>query len=158
MKKISFIWRGENPLEHEITVPFNKISLWIDEKHGRPMFLALLREDGSCIRVRSQMFDIAKRTEVGILAFDLMKSTQFMDGQIFELPEKFEPPITAAKLIIVESEVIAESGIVLKAQNDSKIIVSAGVYPYTIAVQGIIDLPHIFEPEYPLGNYTTAGF
>jgi hypothetical protein len=158
MKKIPFIWNGENPLEHEITLPFHKIFLWIDEKHGRPMLLALLREDGSGIRVSSQMFDIAKWTEVGILEFDLVRSSQLTDGQIFELPEKFEAPITATKLTIVESEVMAESGIILTGQNGSEIIVLAGVYPYTIAVQGIIDLPHVFEPEYPLVDYTTTGF
>jgi hypothetical protein len=156
MKILPFVWNSEKSLAHELTRPFHNFSLWI-ATHRRPISLTFWRQDGSGIRIQSQMYDIAERLEVGVLTFDLVNS-QLPDEQMFDLPKKIESSITATKLFIVESEHMAESGIILTGQNGSEIIVLAGVYPYTIAVQGIIDLPHVFEPEYPLADYTTTGF
>jgi hypothetical protein len=61
------------------------------------------------------------------------------------------------KLVIEESGTIAESGVILRAAG-AKMIVVAGVPPFTLAVGGIWSLPRIFDPEYPIDQYTHVPF
>lgn len=101
------------------------------------------------------MQDLAERTEVGVLIFDVV-DTPFSDERLVELPAAFEGTIEAAKLLIAESGSCAESGVVLKGGDDSRIVAVAGANPCTLAVEGVIDWPHVFEPEYPIESYVVA--
>jgi hypothetical protein len=51
-----------------------------------------------------------------------------------------------------ESGTSAESGVVLSAADD-QIVIVAGVFPYTLAVDGLLLAPHVFQPEYPMERY-----
>ena len=135
----------------ELKVPVLRVSVRA-ATHGRPISVTLWRSDGTGMQIQSAMHDIAERLEVGVLAFSLVDSL-LPDELVVELPPAFGGPIKVTKLTIVESGVRAESGILLEASDGSQVVVVAGANPYTLAVRGVVDQPHVFEPEYPLINY-----
>jgi hypothetical protein len=98
------------------------------------------------------MHDVGERLELGVLAFDLVTSP-YPDECFIDLSEGFDSHILCSKLIISESGSTAESGVILSGSGRSQIVVVAGAYPCSLGVDGVIDLPHVFEPEYPLDDY-----
>jgi hypothetical protein len=46
-----------------------------------------------------------------------------------------------------------ESGVVLSARDGGELVIVAGAFPYSLAILGIGEAPHHFEPEYPLNSY-----
>ena len=149
-----FIWEGNTSLACELTIPFRRVSLGIVEQLGEAFSLTLWRDDGSGITIYSQMQNVAEWLEVGVLTFELVNACSPND-RIVVLPKEFDAPITVMKLLKEEAGSTLESGVILEAANGSQIIVVAAVFPYNIAVQGVIDdLPRIFKPEYPLESYT----
>jgi hypothetical protein len=101
------------------------------------------------------MQDLAERMEVGVLVFDVVDAP-FPEERAVELPAAFDGPIEVTKLLIVESGTCVESGVVFKGKDDARIVAVAGANPHTIAVHGIVDWPHVFEPEYPMESYIAA--
>ena len=155
MMDVTFDWRGQAPLASELVVPVCRASVRI-AVHGRPISLTLWRGDGSGLRIQSRTHDLTERMEVGVLVFDVV-DTPFADERIVELPGTFDGPIEITKLLIAESGTCAESGVVLKGADGSRIVVLAGANPYTIAIEGVVDAPHIFEPEYPVDRYIVTS-
>ncbi len=41
----------------------------------------------------------------------------------------------------------------MRVRNGSEIAIVAGAFPFTIAVKGVVEQPHIFEPEYPMEDF-----
>ena len=151
MENLTYGWEGPNPLTVEVTKPITHVSVYFDE-HGRPMDITLWRADGSGLTVFSEMHDIAERMEIGVLRFEHYKSPS---GSRVTLPiaPEFGQGVDAFKLSIHESGVKAESGIVLRAKGGSEITIVAAAMPCFIAIKGVVEQPHIFEPEYPIENY-----
>jgi hypothetical protein len=150
MNSLSFVWTGQTSLATELSKPLKEISIEF-EPHGWPMFTTLWRQDGTGLRLYSQMHDIAKRKEVGVLQFEYASSPK-NDETIVDIATTFSCRVTACKLVVHESGVSAESGVVLKA-NNTEIVIVASSNPYFLAVSGILSVPHIFEPEYPIDRY-----
>jgi len=99
------------------------------------------------------MHDVAERTEVGVLQFERVSSAK--EGEIaVEIASEFRDKIAVSKLVVQESGIIAESGIVLTSSNDSEIVVVAADFPYFLAIQGLLPEPYTFRPEYPLERYS----
>ena len=155
MSDLTFGWCGHTSLASELVAPVRRASVRT-AAHGRPISLTLWRGDGSGLRIQSRMQDLAERLEVGVLTFDVV-DRPFADELVVELPATFNGPIEATKLLIAESGASAESGVVLRGGDDSQIIAMAGANPFTIAVKGVIEGPHVFEPEYPMESYTAAS-
>jgi hypothetical protein len=151
MENLTYGWEGPNPLAVEITKPITHVSIYFDE-HGRPMDITLWRADGSGLTVFSEMHDIAERMEIGVLRFEQYKS---LPGSRVTLPiaPEFGQRVDAFKLSVNESGVKAESGILLRAKGGSEITIVAAAMPCFIAIKGVVEQPHIFEPEYPIENY-----
>ena len=151
METLTYGWEGPHPLAVEITKPITHVSIYFDE-HGRPMDITLWRTDGSGLTVFSEMHDIAERMEIGVLRFEQTKS---LKGNRVTLPigAEFRQRVDAFKLSVHESGVMAESGVVLRAECDSEITIVAAAMPCFIAIKGVVEQPHIFEPEYPIENY-----
>jgi len=101
------------------------------------------------------MHDVAERREVGVLNFEQV-SEPMRDETIADAAPAFQGEITASKLIIRESGASAESGVVLKAGNGEEIVIVAGAHPYQLAVLGVLSLPDMFYPEYPIDRYLRA--
>ena len=153
MNSLSFVWTEATPLIAELHKPIKRVSL--EFAQGRPMFVTLWRSDGTGLRLYSQMHDVAERTEVGVLNFELVSSPQ-PDETIADALSAFQGQIAVSKLVIRESDTTAESGVILKASSGDEIVIVAGARPYLLAVLGVVSLPHIFEPEYPIERYTRA--
>lgn len=151
VETLTYGWEGPHPLAVEVTKPITHVSIYFDE-HDRPMDITLWRPDGSGLTVFSEMHDIAERMEIGVLRFEQTKSLR---GNRVSLPitAEFRQRVDAYKLIVHESGVIAESGIVLRAEPKSEITIVASAMPCFIAIKGLVEQPHIFEPEYPMEKY-----
>lgn len=132
----------------EVTKPIRQVSIEF-EPHGRPMYITLWRPGGSGLRVHSEVHEIAERMEIGVLRFGHFKSPSGSEAMLPIAPE-FNQQVDAFKLVVHESGVTAESGILLRARNGSEISIVAAAFPFMIAVSGVVQRPHIFEPGYPM--------
>jgi len=151
VKNLTYGWDGSGPLSVEVTKPIKYVSIEF-EPHGKPMYIALWRPDGSGLRVHSEACEIAKRMKIGVLRFRHFKSPSGSEVMLPVAPE-FSQRVDAFKLAVHESGVTAESGILLRATNGGEITIVAAAFPFMIAVSGVVERPHIFEPEYPMKNY-----
>lgn len=73
MNTVSFIWAGPTPLILGLSKPLRQISVQF-KPHEWPMFVALCRQDGTGLRLSSEMHDVAERKEVGRLKFEYVSS------------------------------------------------------------------------------------
>jgi hypothetical protein len=151
MNTLSFVWTGQTSLATELGKPLKEISVEF-EPHGWPMFATLWRQDGTGLRLFSQMHDVAERREVGVLQFEYVSSPKNNESSV-DIAATFNCRITPYKLVVHESGVSAESGVVLTANDGTEIVIVASSNPYFLAVGGILSVPHIFEPEYPIDRY-----
>lgn len=153
MNKLVFIWHGTDLLADKLAEGFVRMSVEL-ETHNRPTSVSLWRSDGSGLRIQSKMHDLAERREVGVLKFSTAIDTNQKVSNNYELPTSFASKLKVTTLLITESGIKAESGILLEANDGKEIVIVAGAYPYTLAIQGGPNIAHIFEPEYPLKDYT----
>lgn len=151
METLTYGWEGPGPLAVEVTKPIRGVSIEF-EPHGKPMYITLWRPDGSGLRVHSEAHEIAQRMEIGVLRFTHLDSPSGSEMMLPINPE-FNQQIDAFRLVVHESGVKAESGIVLRAKNGSEITIAAAAFPFMIAVDGVVQRPHIFEPEYPMEDF-----
>lgn len=151
MKYIKFKWNCDEALDQGLKKPLVGVSIKT-ASHCRPVSLILWYEDGSGIEVRSMMYDLAERTEVGVLDFrPVVNAAGYKE---LEIPKSFNGNLKLKKLTIKESGSTLESGFVLCSHDNNQLITVAGVYPYTLAIKGSLsNQPHLFEPEYPLDSY-----
>jgi hypothetical protein len=150
MDNIPFLWNDQplsaceqSLLASVLSMPIYKASLRFAVQE-RPFSLTLWHHDGLGLRIQSEMYGVTERTEVGVLAFDMV-DTPFSDEKIEKSIEMFDGEIEVTKLVITESGKHIGSGVILNGRNNAKIIVLAGVHPYSLAIQGVIDLPHILS-------------
>jgi hypothetical protein len=151
MNNLSFVWAGPTPIAAELNMPIQKVSVEFAIPNSGPRFVTLWRSDGSGLRLFTKMQDVAERTEVGVLNFEEVSAVR-RDETVADLASAFQGEIAVSKLVIHESGANVESGVIFKAKND-EIVIVAGVYPYSLAVRGVLSMPHIFEPEYPIDDY-----
>lgn len=147
MIDIPFIWEGKGDFHNALYSPIQRasISVLVD----RPSELFLWHSDGSCLRIANQMHDLADRVEVGSLAFGDKGPS---DNVRFEV-DICANALLIEKLILVEKNVSIESGIAIKLAATRELVVVPGAYPYTLAIDGLFDEPHAFEPEYQMSRY-----
>jgi hypothetical protein len=99
------------------------------------------------------MHDVAERSEVGVLNFELVLACSATETMLEISPSFSEGPV-ASKLVIHEANTTAESGLAIMASDGNEIIVVASAGPCHLAVAGVFSsIPHLFEPEYPLDQY-----
>jgi hypothetical protein len=151
VENLTYGWEGLGPLAVEVTKPIRYVSIEF-EPHGKPMYITLWRPDGSGLRVHSEAHEIAERMEIGVLRFSHLESSTGSEVMLPIDPE-FNQQVDAFKLVAHESGVKAESGILLRAKSGSEITIAAAAFPFMIAVNGVVQRPHIFEPEYPMGDF-----
>lgn len=152
MTNLQFSWGGSTILTTQLVVPIVRVSVRT-AAHGRPIAITLWRPDASGLHIQSTMHDLANRIEVGVLHFTLVESVG-AEELVVGLPSSFVNGLKATKLVIAEGGSIAESGVLLEATDGRQIAIVAGASPYTLAISGVFDMPHMFEPEYPLNSYS----
>lgn len=147
MIDISFVWEGKGDLHKALYSPIQRASLTM--LMDRPSALFLWHADGSYLRIANQMHDLANRVEVGSLAFGDKGPS---DKAEFEV-DICVNPLRVEKLILLERNVCVESGVAIELAATRELIVVPGAYPYTLAVDGLFEGPHAFEPEYQMSRY-----
>jgi len=152
MNNLSFVWAEPTPLAAELSKPIRQVSVEFVIPNNGPRFVTLWRSDETGLRLYTEMHDVAERREVGVLNFEQVFSPR-SDETIADAAPAFQGEIVVSKLIIQESGTSAESGVILKAANGDQIIIVAGAFPYQLAVLGVLSLPHMFYPEYPIDRY-----
>jgi hypothetical protein len=150
MGRISFGWKETEALVNELRQPIKRLS--IESTGGKLVYITLWRPDETGLLVHSDMQDVAERREVGILQFSRVHEVEPQES-VIEAPVAFRERLSVHKLIIRESGVECESGVVLQADTGEAITILAGVAPCSMAVQGVTWPGYIFQPEYPLEQY-----
>jgi len=151
VEDLTYGWEGSGPLAVEVTKPIRHVSIEF-EPHGKPMYITLWRPDGSGLRVHSEAHEIAERMEIGVLRFTRFESPSGSEVML-PIDPGFNQQVDAFRLVVHESGVKAESGILLRAKSGSEITIAAAAFPFMIAVNGVVQRPHIFEPEYPMEDF-----
>jgi|SRR5271170_2974027 len=152
MNSLSFTWAEPTPLASELSKPIKRISVGPGITIDGPRFVTLWRPDETGLRLYTEMHDVAERREVGVLNFERVSAPR-PNETIADVPAAFQGRIAVSKLVIHESGKSAESGVIFQASNGEEIAIVAGVYPYSLAVSGVLSMPHIFKPEYPIDRY-----
>jgi hypothetical protein len=154
MNAIPFEWRCTRSLPAELRKPIAQISLEFAIPNSGPRSLTLWRPDKTGLRLYTEMHDVAERREVGVLSFEHVSAPSPID--IFtDVAPAFQREITLSKLIVQDSGIKAESGVVLATSTGDELVIVAGAYPYSLAVKGLnlLAMPNVFNPEYPLDRY-----
>ena len=69
------------------------------------------------------------------------------------VPDGLAGPLELATLVIQVEGTGLESGLVLTSRSGQELVIVAGVFPHSLAIAGLGEAPHRFEPEYPLMAY-----
>lgn len=120
--------------------------------HRRPIAVTLWQSENVGTRIESIMHDVGERIEVGVLVATRV-SAPFSDEAFVEAPDGFKEGMRLTKLYIDVEMNRLESGIVLTGRDGCELVIVAGAFPYSLAILGIGEAPHRFEPEYPLNSY-----
>jgi hypothetical protein len=151
MNTIPFGWGETELLAGELSKPITRLSM--ESTDGRLVYITLWRPDKTGLLVHSEMHDVAERREVGILQFGRVYEIEPQES-VIEVPAAFSERLSVKKLVIHESGVDCESGVVFLAHSGEEIIILAGVAIYSLAVQGVTFPGSTFQPEYPLEQYS----
>lgn len=152
MNRLPFIWSENFPLLDELELGFCKLSCGLTKNCGL-FCVTLWKENGLGIRVRNQMFDLEDRLEVGVLAFEVTNNINY-DEIYINTERSPNNHFSVARLEIICVGNIVESGMVLTRLDGSELVVVAGSFPYSLAIQGVGDDPNYFSPEYDMSEYT----
>lgn len=107
---------------------------------------------GREVRVVNRMHDVAERFEIGVL--DFVIDGAGCDDEFFrELPSDFREMLGVERLVWEDSNVYAESGIVIHSCRGNRIVVVAAATPCTLSVDVLGEGFGISESEYPLDAY-----
>jgi hypothetical protein len=160
-KVFPFIAHQDIDLQAELLRPFSKVSILIDTLR-QPMEVVLWREDGSGLRVSSEMFGVAFRMEIGILNFEVVSEYKTEDVEGYWKTEDyslaaFRGTNRVEKFVIEESGCVGESGIAITSEDGATLILLAHAFPCHIAIKGVSDLVAPFEPEYELSDYSRVS-
>jgi hypothetical protein len=151
MKHCPFSWTGATSVAKALSVPFDRASVWVPS-HGRPIAITLWRGDGTGLRIGSRTNQVAPRIEVGTLEFAIVDRID-PAHRLISIDKPLGEPVSASKLVIEQSGTCFESGFALEASDGRTFTVVSGVYPNTLAISGLVEGEHFFEPEYPLTSY-----
>lgn len=151
MSEINIIWRSGDQTDAALVQGVDRASIRT-AAHGRPIAVTLWQRSGIGTRIESMMHDLAPRLEVGILSMTRV-SAPFGDEIFVEAPSEFARDLALTKLFIEVESNRLESGVILTGRSERELVIVAGAYPYSLAIFGLGDAPHRFEPEYPLNAY-----
>jgi len=158
MNRFSFAWQEKDSLAEQLARGIESISISVAFSE-KPIAVTLWRGDGSGLRIRSKMHEIAERCEVGVLEFSKIWTSAHSEMKI-SLPVSFRDHLNLRKMTIIERGIVAGSGVLFESHNKEEIVVIAGAYPHTLAIRipSLAVMPTLpaFEPEYPMESYQSV--
>lgn len=148
---ITMVERSGDQTDAGLAQGICRVSIQADPS-GLPFAVTLWHDSTAGTRIESAMHDLAERIEVGVLSATRVDAPAEKDVLI-EMPSEFSGHLKLTKLLIDVQSRRLESGLVLTSQSGRELVVVAGAYPYSLAIHGLGDANHRFEPEYPLNSY-----
>ena len=151
MPYMTFVERSGDQTDEGLAHGISRVSIQ-SYANGLPFAITLWQNTASGTRVESAMHDLAERIEVGVLS--ATRVSKPAENDVFvEVPSELASHLELTRLFVdVESHRL-ESGVILTSRNGGELVIVAGAYPYSLAIHGLGEAPHRFEPEYPLGAY-----
>lgn len=137
--------------DSELRRGINNVSIQTDA-HGLPFAITLWQSKGVGTKIESLMHDLAERVEVGVLSATRVDELN-ADEVLVDVSSDFSENLILTKLVIDVELHRLESGLILTGRHGRQIVIVPGAYPYSLAILGLGDAPHRFEPEYPLDLY-----
>lgn len=158
MRKITFKWDGPKSLQSVLEIPFYRVSMRLHGLHpgnpALPTVMTFWRVDGTWLEVYAPMHDIAERSEVGVLTFEMVSSRPKDEEVSIDMEPNPFVPVDIKKLTIKDEDVLAEAGIKLVSAEGKAITVVANAFPCTLAIEGVRDdVPRIFDTAYEIDKY-----
>jgi|SRR5665213_3225667 len=152
MRHFSFKISTSLPITEKLFTGLHLCVVGID-KFERPYSISLIRQDGLCIRIRSFVYDIAPRTEVGSLLIEQTQTPKAMDAAwVKEFPEGFRTDIRLFALNVTAVESQIESGLAIVCRRKEEFLILPGEMPHSIHVQSPF-YTDPFKPEFRISDY-----
>ncbi len=153
MKSILFTLKEIDNLEKQLQRDFLKLSVYTSKQaYSQPSFVTLWDSRQQGLRIRSSMYDVAERMEVGVLCFEMAKKPHSKEV-FYSLPKSFSKGTKLQKFVIEESGYVLESGLRIEAGNGDNIVIVPNAMPFSLAIHCTGIELNGFEPEYDLEEY-----
>lgn len=107
---------------------------------------------GEGFRLASYMHPLAGGIELGILKLELVLHAAPDEASV-DLPWSFRNGGSISKLLIEQSGVRAESGLLLRSGDGDEITILPATFPHHLYVAGAATPPQQVTPEYSLTRY-----
>jgi hypothetical protein len=107
---------------------------------------------GEGFRLTSCMHDLADGIEVGVLQLELVVHPQPDEASV-DLPWSFRNGGSISRLLIEQSGVRADSGLLLRSGEGDEIIIVAAAFPNHLYIGGVDTPPQEVTPEYSFSRY-----
>jgi hypothetical protein len=107
---------------------------------------------GEGFRLVPSMHDLTDGIEVGILKVEFVVQP-LPDEVSADLPWSFRNGGSISKLLIEQSGVRAESGVLLRSGEGDEIVILPAAFPHRLYVGGVDTAPQHVTPEYRLSRY-----
>ena len=107
---------------------------------------------GEGFRLVPSMHDLTDGIEVGILKVEFVVQP-LPDEASVDLPWSFRNGGSISKLLIEQSGIRAESGVLLRSGEGDEIVILPAAFPHRLYVEGVDKAPKQVTPEYSLNRY-----
>ena len=107
---------------------------------------------GEGFRLVPSMHDLTAGIEVGILKVEFVVQP-LPDEVSADLPWSFRNGGSISKLLIEQSGIRAESGVLLRSGEGDEIVILPAAFPHRLYVEGVDKAPQQVTPEYSLSRY-----
>ena len=107
---------------------------------------------GEGFRLVPSMHDLTDGIEIGILKVELVVQP-LPDEVSADLPWSFRNGGSISKLLIEQSGIRAESGLLLRSGEGDEIVILPAAFPHRLYVAGVDTAPQQVTPEYSLNRY-----
>jgi hypothetical protein len=107
---------------------------------------------GEGFRLASSMHNLADGIEIGILKIELVVHP-LPDEASVDLPWSFRNGGSISRLLIEQSGIRAQSGLLLRSGDGDEIIIVPAAIPHRLYVEGVNTPPQQVMPEYSLIRY-----
>jgi len=150
MNRVAFTVENSVPVKSILPESIQFITLQADETTG-PRSITLWSSDKAGVRIRSRMHDLNDRHEIGVLDFTRVETFAPDERRIAHTFHGNRCEFK--KLIINDMGVSAESGIALLLNGSGEIVIVAGAFPHSLAINGLRGWDFKFDPEYSMEEY-----
>ena len=134
------------------------VKLLVNYQFGkRPSFIYLQHNANDGIVIGSEMNHVVDYFEIGRLYFN--KFDMYINSATI-IHEETLYPRELQKLVYKDGDVISESGVLIRCENNIDLVICSGVAPYSVAIFGVSGAASMTDSssEYNLEDYIREKF